>query len=82
MNGWKSKLDEKTGMIWLIPGHSTMEEEMEVLGKALCRNTRALALAVGVPESKLPRCDHLADVTVSIEKNLALFDEQMKVKKV
>lgn len=40
------KLDEKTGMIWMLPGNSTKEEAMDVLGKALCMNTEKLTRAV------------------------------------
>lgn len=59
------KLDEKTGLIWMLPGHSTHEEAMDVLGKALCMNTARLARAVGVPENEVYECKNGSVAAIS-----------------
>jgi hypothetical protein len=85
MRGYKSVLDEETGMIWYVPGHSTQKEELAVLGKALCRNTRSLARAMNVPEEMIQKCTAPAgssDNLVAIESNLLMAGVYMdKVKK-
>lgn len=64
------ELDEETGMIWMLPGHSTDKEAMDVLGKALCMNTARLARACGVPENEVYECKKgsTAAITHNLQK--------------
>lgn len=84
MHGYKSVLLE-SGMIMLVPGHSTQKEDLAVLEKALCRNTRSFAQAMKVPEEMIQKCTVPAgssDNLVAIESNLLVAGVYMdKAKK-
>jgi hypothetical protein len=71
------ELDEESGLILMLPGESTEQEALELLGKALCLNSSRLAKKVGVPDQDIRYCE--TGKIEAIEHNLKEVSKYLTV---